>query len=598
MDIAKTMIETAKGNAEAELCILNAKVFNVFTGEFLASDVLTACGRVAAVLPAGAAREYPARVRINAEEKLLVPGFIDSHVHIESSHLCPEEFCRVLAARGVTTVVADPHEICNVMGPAGLRYMIEATQDVPVTVFFMLPSCVPAGAPETAAHTLSASDLAPWLDEPGVLGLGEMMNYPGVVFTQESVLAKLNLLREYNDGKFGPLSGLSLDGHAPFLTGADLQAYAAAGIGSDHESSTLEEARERLRSGIALMIREGSSAKNLIDLVPAIDGHTARQCLLCTDDRHVVDLVYEGSINFAVRKLVRDGRVPLPDILRMAGYNAARHFNLRHTGAVAPAYFADFALYGDDRTWEPEMVWHKGRLVAEKGRTLDTPRTKTGHNEPLRNSVRLSGRLFENGVLKKECLAVEDKGLPVKVIVVIPEQIATRREDVLMPAENGLLQADPDRGIAKLAVFERHGMSGRVGLGFLKGMGLKKGALASTVAHDSHNLIVMGMNDADMLLAVESLHRAGGGQAACLDGEVLALLPLPLAGLFSDAPAEQVLAEQVQLNRAAELLGREKGVEPLMTLSFMSLAVIPSLKLTDLGLVDVDEFGLTDLYCE
>lgn len=598
MDIVKSMVETAKGKAEADLCIENARVFNVFTGEFLAADVLSVAGRVAAVLPARGAKDHPARKRVEAGGKLLVPGFIDSHVHIESSHLCPREFCRVLAARGVTTIVADPHEICNVMGLEGLRYMIEATRDAPVSVFFMLPSCVPASSLEKGAHTLSAADLAPWLDEPVVIGLGEMMNYPGVVHAEEDVLDKINLLHACNRRRYGPLSGLSLDGHAPLVGGADLQAYAAAGISSDHEASTLEEARERLRSGFALMMREGSSVKNLLDLVPAVDRHTARQCLLCTDDRHIVDLIHEGSINFSVRKLVRDGRVPLPDILRMAGYNAARHFHLRHTGAIAPSYYADFALYADERTWEPEMVWHKGRLVAEKGRALDPIHAGGGSDDALRNSVRLGGELMENGVVKKDCLNMEDRGVPVKVITVIPEQIVTRREELYLPAKDGLLQADPGKDIAKLAVFERHGMSGRVGLGFLKGMGLKKGALASTVAHDSHNLIVMGMNDQDMLLAVETLHEAGGGQVACLDGKVLALLRLPLAGLFSDAEAGQVLEEQEELNRAAELLGRGKGIEPFMTLAFMSLGVIPSLKLTDRGLVDVDAFTLTGLYCD
>ncbi len=581
------LIAVARGLRPADLAVRGAEVFNVFSGEFATADVLVADGRVAAVLPAGTDKGPKARDEVEAAGLTLTPGFIDAHVHIESSHLCPEEFTALTAAAGVTSVVADPHEVCNVMGLAGLDYMLAATEDAPTTVWLMLPSCVPAGGPEQAAHTLTAGDLATRLDRPRVLGLGEMMNYPGVLGGDPEVMAKLELLRRRNEEKFGPLSGLSLDGHAPLVAGRDLQAYAAAGISSDHEASTVVEARERLGAGMGLMLRQGSSVKNLLDLVPAVTPHTVPLCMLCTDDRHVADLMEQGSINHLVRLLCADGRLSLPEILRMASWNAARHFNLRELGAVAPGMRADFALYADKTAWRPKMVWNAGRLVAENGRCL-RPAAKAPA-EALRDSVRLAPSFGPRS------LEIPDPGKAVKVMGAVPRQIITEKLQARLPGRDGLLQADPARDIAKLAVFERHHGTGNVGLGFVKGMGLRRGAMASTVAHDSHNLIVMGMNDADMLLAARTLREAGGGQAACLDGKVLALLPLPLAGLFGEAPAAEVRAAQHELHAAARGLGTAEGIEPFMTLAFMSLAVIPSLKLTAGGLMDVESFALTPL---
>lgn len=587
MKPVRDLVAVARGEKTADFAVCNAEVFNVFTGEFIPSDVLVCAEYIAAVLPAGSAAGGKAATIVDGSGCLLAPGFVDAHVHIESSHLCPEEFAAVAAAAGVTTIIADPHEVCNVMGLDGLDYMLAATENAPVTVYFMLPSCVPASPLEQAAHTLEAKDLCARLGHPRILGLGEMMNYPGVGRREPGVMDKLACVHAYNEATFGPLSGLSLDGHAPLVAGDDLQAYAASGIRSDHEASTVEEARERLAAGMALMIREGSSVKNLLDLVPAVTPDTARHCLLCTDDRHIGDLAETGSINALVRKLVADGRVPLPDILRMAGYNAARHFNLRDLGAIAPGWLASFALYSDRLRWRPRMVWNRGRLVAERGRAVNPVVKLPADN--LRNSVRLSP------AIGPDSLKAPDQGTAVRVMGVVPRQIITRKLRLALPARNGFLEADPARDIAKLAVFERHRATGRVGVGFVQGMGLTAGALASTVAHDSHNLVVMGMNDADMFLAVQALRDAGGGQVACLDGRVLALLPLPLAGIFSDAPAGRVREEQEKLHVAAIALGSAEGVEPFMTLAFMSLGVIPSLKLTDGGLVDVDAFTLTSL---
>lgn len=584
-------IAVARNERPADLTIRNAEVFNVFTGLFTRADVLVADDRVAAVLPlneGGSSGSLPARDTVEGTGCRLVPGFINAHVHIESSHLCPEEFTGVLAACGVTAVIADPHEVCNVMGLAGLEYMINATEDAPARVYFMLPSCVPASPLDTAAHTLAAEDLLPWLEHPRVIGLGEMMNYPGLLHRSPDVMAKLETVHRLNVERFGALRGLSIDGHAPLVNGRDLQAYVAAGVSSDHEASTVAEASERLALGMGLMMREGSSVKNLLDLIPALTPSTFSQCMLCTDDRHVGDLLELGCINYMVRLLAEDGRLPLADILRMAGWNTARHFSLAHTGAIAPGYKADFALYPNPGDWKPSMVWQGGRLVAENGRPVAVTPRIVAHEAGLRNTVRIAS-------LDDKSLAVPDPGGPVKVIGAIPRQIITQKLEAVLPSQNGMLTADPAQDIAKLAVFERHTASGRVGRGFVKGMGLARGALASTVSHDTHNLIVLGMNDADMLLAARALQEAGGGQIACLGGKILALLRLPLAGLLSDAPAAEVLAEQRKLHETARELGAAEGIDPFMTLAFMGLSVIPSLKLTDCGLVDVDAFAFTAL---
>lgn len=586
----RNLIAVARGKLAANLAVRNVRVFNVFTGEFRPGDVLCANGHVAAIVEAGSEDARKAANCVDGANGYLTPGFIDAHVHIESSHLCPEHFTSVAAAAGVTGIIADPHEICNVMGLPGLEYMLEATQNTPATVYFMLPSCVPASALGEAAQTLSAEDLGPFLKHERVLGLGEMMNYPGLLHRDEGVMRKLEAVHRYNEGRFGRQAGRLVDGHAPYVAGRDLQAYAAAGVSSDHEASTVEEAAERLALGMGLMMREGSSVKNLLDLVPAVTPSTVWNCMLCSDDRHVVDLMREGSVNWMVRKLVKDKRLPLADILRMASWNAARHFNLRDLGAVAPGYLASFALYPDLESWRPRMVWNRGHLVGKDGACC--AEAATNRAPALRGRVRIPQGTGP------ESLRVADKGCAIRLIGIVPDQIITKNETIHLEGRNGFLEASPDKDIAKLAVFERHHETGRIGLGFVRGMGLRHGALASTVAHDAHNLIVMGMNDADMLLAINTLKDAGGGQIACRDGKVLALLPLPLAGIFSDAPADVVLEEQNSLFAAAVSLGLAKGVDPFMNLAFLSLEVIPSLKLTDAGLVDVEAFAHVPLYLE
>lgn len=601
-------IEVARGEAPADLAILNARVFNVFTGEFLLRDVLIADDVIACVLPVGGAAREAARKAggegaekalraaggpapaesVDAGGRYLVPGFIDAHVHMESSHLCPEEFTALLVANGVTGVVADPHEICNVMGANGLKYMLDASARCPARVFVMAPSCVPASHLLEAAHCIGAAELEGWLDLDRVIGIGEMMNYPGVCFRDDGVMEKLAMADAYNRRRFGSLQGLRVDGHAPLVSGRDLQAYIAAGISSDHECSTPEEARERLEAGMGLMLRQGSSARNLLDLIPAITPDTARQCMLCTDDRNAGSLARDGSINYLMRLLADDGRLRPADMLRMAAFNTARHFGIRNLGAIAPGWLADCALYPDLLDWRPDMVWCRGRLVAEGGRALRVPDKLPAQG--LRDTVRLapSAGLHD--------LRVEDKGRPVRVIGTVPKQLITRKLSAVLPAKDGMLLCDTERDIVKAAVFERHRGTGRVAAGFVQGMGITKGALASTVAHDAHNLIVLGTNDEDMWLAVRTLRECGGGQIVCADGEVKALLPLPLAGLFSDATAVEVVDRQEALHEAARDLGCPPDSDPLMTLAFLSLEVIPSLKLTDGGLVDVEAFEVTGLY--
>jgi len=584
------LVGVAEGRGPADFALRGAMVFNSFTAEFAKCDVLVAGGYVAAVFASTDEVKYEAEHMIDAEGKWLVPGFVDAHVHIESSMLCPEEFCALAATCGVTTIIADPHEIANIFGVDGIRYMIEASENALARVFFMLPSCVPASPLEDAAHTLLAKDLAPLLNEPRVIGLGEMMNYPGVLGGAEDVFAKLGMVEEHNQQQFYPFKGLLRDGHAPLVGGRDLQAYAAAGIASDHECTDSREVVERMAAGLAVLLREGSSAKNLLDLVGVITPQTEHLCALCTDDRHADDLLAEGSINNSVRKLVRDGRLDLATVLRLASYNAARIYGLARTGAIAPGFRADFALYSDLENWRPERVWLKGRVVAENGQ----PAGEVEHINAsrLKNSVRLGAGLSISD------LQIEDKGKNVRVIELVPHQIMTRKASARLPSSNGLLLTDLEADIVKLAVLERHRGSGRRGLGFVKGMGIQCGAVASTIAHDAHNLIVLGVNDEDMWLAVNTLENMGGGLVVCKNGEVLAKLALPLAGIFSERPVREVAEGSARIARAVESLGLAKGHDPFMTLAFLSLEVIPSLKLIDKGLVDVDKFEFVDLYVD
>jgi adenine deaminase len=561
----RRLVDTALGQDKADLVLKNVQVFNVFTGRFSTGDIAVINGYVAGM------GEYSGHKELNLAGKYLTPGFIDAHVHMESSMVSPAQFARAVVPAGTTTVFADPHEIANVLGVKGLRYMLQATGELPLNVFFMLPSCVPATDLEHSGARLDAGDLAELMQHPRVLGLGEMMNYPGVLLKADNVLDKIRLAH-----------GKKVDGHAPGLTGKELTAYIAAGIHSDHECVTPEEAAERLAQGMYVMLREGSAAKNLRDLLPAVTAHTLPQCMLATDDRHPEDLIELGHINHMVKLAVAAG-TDVAWVLKMATINAARYFGVNDLGAVAPGYRADMLVFDNLEDWRPAMVFKDGNLVATDGKAL------------FRNS--LSGDMSVQNTMCLESVSKEKLRVPAlnstaRVIELIPGQLVTKLQVLPVPILNGEFVADPDNDILKLAVWERHHGTGNVGVGLLKGLGLKSGAIASTIAHDAHNLVVAGTNDDDMLLAVRELARIQGGIIITRQKKVLGAMPLPLAGLMTDKDIDRVHQELVLLQDIARSLGIKAGCDPFMTLAFLSLPVIPAVKLTDAGLVDVIQFKL------
>jgi adenine deaminase len=565
----RTIVKYAAGEEPADLVLKHARVVNVFTGEVLEADVAMAAGAIV-----GVGEGYAGRETLDLAGRVVCPGFIDGHLHIESTMLVPYQFARAVVPRGTTSVVCDPHEIANVLGMDGIRYMLEASEGLPVTVFVMASSCVPASHLETAGASLTADDLAPLLDHPRVLGLAEMMNFPGVLRGLPDVMAKLEMARE---------RGLPIDGHAPGLSGRGLQAYLAAGPRSDHECTDLDEAREKLRAGMYVFIREGTTEHNLADLLPVVTPASARRCLLVSDDRHPDDLMDHGHIDHSIRLAIGQGLDPVTAI-RMATLNAAERFRLWDRGAVAPGYRADLVVLDDLVSVRVDRVFSAGRLVAEHGEMVETT---PGPTVEARRSVNIKWEELS--------LAIPAGGDRARVIGVVPGQIVTESRELPVQVEDGLAVADPSEDVLKLAVLERHHASGNVGLGFVQGLGLQRGALAGTVAHDSHNLIVAGTNDADMLVAARAVAEMGGGLAAVAGGQVVGRVPLSVAGLMSEMPLETVRQEMDALLAAARDLGSSLP-NPFMSLSFLALPVIPKLKLTDRGLVDVDAFDFVPLF--
>jgi len=562
-------LRAARGEIDPDLVITGGLLGNVYTGEWLRQDIAVYDGIIVGL------GDYPGP-RVEVPGRYIVPGFIDGHVHLESSMLTPRELARALVPLGTTAIVADPHEIANVWGTRGLDYLLAASQGLPLDIFFMLPSCVPASPLGTSGARLLAADLSPYCSHPRVLGLAEVMNFPGTVAGETQVLEKIALYPQ------GPV-----DGHAPLLSGKDLNAYRVAGIGSDHECTALAEAQEKLRLGFTLMIREGSLAKNLMDLLPAVTPATLRRCLLVTDDCHPEELVERGHLDRVVRKAVSHGLDPLSAIT-MITLNPADYFRRKERGAIAPGLTADLAVVQDLREFRVEKVWKAGRLVAENGRLL--PEVELPDYPAPFSPLQVAS-------LEPEVFSPPATGDLVKVIGLIPGQLLTKKLVLPAPVQNGHLGTDVDRDLLKLAVVERHHRSGRVGLGLVQGFGLKNGALAATVAHDSHNLVILGANEADMLAATRHLVELGGGLAVVAEGQVLADLPLPVAGLLSPAPLEEVGRAHGRLREAYHSLGGTLA-DPFMALSFLSLEVIPALKLTDLGLVDVDRFKVVPLFGE
>jgi len=554
-------LAVARGDEPADLVVRGGRVLSVHTREWLDADVAVCDGWIAGV------GSYRGHTTLEADGRHVVPGLIDAHMHLESSLLLVDEFARLVLPHGTTTVVADPHEIANVLGSDGVHWLIDACDHLPLDVFFMAPSCVPASRFESPRRELTRGDLEGLLRRRRVLGLAEMMNFPGVIAGDASELAKLDLR-----------SGRHVDGHAPGVLNESLQAYVAAGIRSDHESTTLEEGRQRLRSGVWLLIREASAARNLETLLPLIEELGPSRIAFCTDDREPSHISRDGHINSMVRRAVELGVDPR-DALTIGSHNAASWHGLSDRGAVAAGHRADLLLLPDLERFIPEVVLKDGAVVGEI--------TSAPAPEWTRRTVRVQP-------LSSDQLRTPSDGSPIRVIGLVPDQIVTHSLVETPTVRDGAAVADPERDLAKIAVVERHLGSGRVGLGYVRGFGLRRGAIASTVAHDAHNIVCVGVDDGDMARAVGRLAELGGGMVAVDRQAVRAELPLAIAGLMSDQPLAAVLEQSRRLADAVRTLGCEIEA-PFHAMGFLALSVIPSLKITDRGLVDVERFQLVPL---
>lgn len=557
-------IATARGLAPADLVLKNGNLVNVLSGEIYQTDVAIQGHMVVGL------GSYSGKEEIDASGKYICPGFIDGHVHIESSTVPIPEYARAVVPLGTTTVIMDCHEIANVMGLEGITLMLASSKLAPLGVFAVLPSSVPASPFETPGAVLSAFDLQILLEKRRVLGMGEMMNYPGVINADPAVLDKMKMVE---------IQRLVVDGHAPGLTGKDLNAYVAAGVHSDHESMTAAEAREKIRAGMWLMVREASNAHNLRDLLPVIKELQPRRCMFVTDDRDPGDILRLGDMNYLVRIAIAEGLSPIAAI-QMVTCNPAEYFHFRDIGAVAPGYVADIVVLDNLRDVNAELVIKRGRVVAREGRAL-FPVERVDYSAAL-NSVHVKP-------LSIESFRLAGKRGRARVIGVVADQLTTNLLWEEAPLRDGQLVADPQRDILKIAVVERHHATGNVGVALIKGFGLKRGAFASSVGHDAHNITVVGANDADMLCAVNKIVDMQGGLAVCEGGQVREALPLAIAGLMAELPLAEVDRRLERLQRAIAQAGCTQP-HPFMLLAFMPLSVIPSLKITDRGLVDVDKF--------
>ncbi|MBL8746392.1 MAG: adenine deaminase [Phycisphaerae bacterium] len=583
--ITPELLAVARSDAPADLALANARIINVFSGEIITGTILIHQRRIAAVLSGG--EPYRSLRTADCAGSFVAPGFIDAHMHVESTMMPPSEFVTLASPHGTTGVVLDPHEIANVLGIPGIRALMDNARGVPLHCMFAASSCVPSCHLETSGARLEAADLAPLFDDDRVVALAEMMNFPGAALGDPGVLAKINL----------GLTRRIVDGHAPGLTGRWLQAYAGAGISSDHECTRIDEAREKLRAGIRIFIRQGSAARNLEALLPLITDATRSRFCFCTDDRHPADLKIEGHIDHVVRLAIAGGLDPVAAIT-IGSFNTAQHYRQRDRGAVAPGYFADLIVFDDLKAPRPRQVYFEGALVAEHGNYLPIPSNPAQAAKKFpASAVRLPPNLTEASFrvpAPKDAHTHPQAPPRIRVIGMDPHQLVTEHLTMDASVKDGAIVPDIGRDLLKMAVIERHKGGGNIGLGFVKGFGLKRGAIASTVGHDAHNLAIVSTNDADMLAAARALSQAGGGQCAVVDGRVLSLLPLPIAGLMSDQPSETLIKQQHALHEATRTLGCPHA-DPFMPLSFMPLPVIPQLKLSDLGLVDVEKFALVGL---
>ena len=553
-------------------------VINVFTDEIEKANVLIENGKIIGV---GQYTPDDADIVEDVTGKYICPGFIDGHIHIESTMLTPTELAKLSLPHGTTAIVADPHEIANVCGVKGIEYMIQASEGLPMNVYFMIPSCVPATGFDESGAELYAEDIKPLYEKDRVAGLAEMMNYPGVIFDDKSVWAKINDAIK---------QGKTVDGHAPFLSGKELDKYVSAGISSDHECSDINEALEKIRKGQKVMIRQGTAARNLVDLLPLFEEPYNRRCLLVTDDRHPADLMNEGHIDNIVRLAVKNGKSPITAI-RMASIQAAEHFGIRYVGAVSPGYRADLLVLNDLDTVDIEDVYSNGEKVVSGKKTVEfsAPEINSDLEETVLNSFHLKELALSD-------FHIEEKGEKCRVIEIIPGQLITKEKiaEINWSVNNGI---DIERDILKLAVIERHKNTGHIGLGFINGIGMKSGAMASSVSHDSHNIIVIGTNDNDMTLAANYI-RKNGGNVVVENGKIIAEMSLPIAGLMTDLSGEEIAKANENVRNAVYNFGVPENIEPFMNMAFVSLSVIPSIKMTTQGLVNVDKQERISLYCD
>lgn len=564
----KKLIDVAVGRVPADVVIKNCKVVNVFSGEIQEGNIAISDGQIAGM------GDYEGKEVIDAEGRYATPGLIDSHIHIESSYLSPEELGRLLVPHGGTTIMADPHEIANVCGEAGLAYMVEAGKRTALDIKFELPSCVPATPFEHAGAVLDAKEIEKLIPKNEFVGLGEFMNFPGVLSTEDDVMDKLVAAKK--QGKW-------IDGHGSGLSGNALNAYVSAGILADHECMTLEDMKERLDRGMYIMLRQGSACHNLRTMLKAVTPENSRRCVLCSDDRQPKTILHEGHLDNHLQICVEEGLDPVTAI-RMATLNAAECFGLKDRGAIAPGYRADIVLMDDLKDFHVNRVWIEGKLVAEEGNYL--PEIEKYDISSVKGSVVLKD-------FSKDKFKMHLKSNQVNVIGVLPGGVVTEKLTAEITLdETGEFVFNPDEDIVKVAVLERHKETGNVASGFLKGYGIKEGAIALSIAHDSHNLIVVGVSDEEMECAVNALVEQEGGIVLVKDGKVIESMPMPIAGLMSDQSGEWVDEKLTAIHDKAYLeLGVSKEVEPVMTLCFMSLIVIPSVKLTDTGLFDVTTFS-------
>ncbi len=566
------IINVARGLEKADLVIKNANIVNVLSEEIHKGDIAICDGVIA-----GIGENYSGEKEIDINGAYVTPSFIDGHVHLESTMMLPKEFAKTVLPAGTTTVIIDPHEISNVLGLHGISFMHEAVKNLPMNIYTMLPSCVPATPFETSGFDLNSYDLSLLIDKPWVLGIAEMMNFPGVLNRDKNVMAKLELAKS---------RGKRIDGHAPYLSGKDLCGYIASGVKSDHECTTPEEAIEKLRLGVYVMIREGTAAKDLDALIPVLKTSNTRKCIFVTDDRHPADL--KEHINGMVRRVVEAGVDPIKAV-QVASLNTAEYFGLKDLGAIAPGYKADLLVLPDLKSFRPDIVLKDGKVVAQDGKlAVEIPDSDA---ISTRNSVNVRWITMDDFKIP-----AEGDGLKkVRALEVIPHQLITKSvlSDVKVVDGNAVSNVETDT--LKICVIERHRATGNIGKGFVKGFNLKCGAIASTVAHDSHNMIVIGTNDFDMYTAAVALIKCQGGKVVVKDGEIISQLPLPIAGLMSDREFDFVVEKCDELNKAAHSIGCELE-DPFMTMGFLSLPVIPELKITDKGVFDTNKFDFVDIF--